>query len=203
MIDDRYNRGWEKLLYFKSRDLKMILAVDVDYRSDKAVAAGLVFEKWSDKESIKEIVVSIPQVKEYIPGRFYQRELPCIKALLKELDTDIECIIVDGYVYLGPDDAPGLGAHLFNALEGSVAVIGVAKKPFKDPPKNAELLRGKSKRPLYVTAQGIDVAVAKQYIAKMHGKNRIPTLLKQVDQLCKKRNTKPDRVLPADRSVLG
>ena len=166
----------------------MILAVDVDYRGDKAVAAGVVFEKWSDKESIREIVVSVPEVKEYIPGRFYQRELPCIKALLKELDTEIECIIVDGYVYLGSDDAPGLGAHLFKALEGSVTVIGVAKKPFKDTPKSAELLRGKSKRPLYVTAQGVDVAVAKQYIAKMHGKNRMPTLLKRVDQLCTKRN---------------
>jgi deoxyribonuclease V len=181
-------RVWENLLYFKSRELKMILAVDVDYRGDKAVAAGVVFEKWSDKESIREIVVSVPEVKEYIPGRFYQRELPCIKALLKELDTEIECIIVDGYVYLGSDDTPGLGAHLFNALEGSVTVIGVAKKPFKDTPKSAELLRGKSKRPLYITAQGVDVAVAKQYIAKMHGKNRIPTLLKRVDQLCTKRN---------------
>lgn len=169
---------------------KMILAVDVNYRGDEAVAAGVVFEKWSDKKSIREIVVSIPEVKEYIPGRFYQRELPCIQALLKEIHTEIKCIIVDGYVYLGSDGAPGLGAHLFHALEGSVTVIGVAKKPFKDPPKNAELLRGKSKRPLYVTAEGVDRAVAKQHIANMHGNNRIPTLLKRVDQLCKKRNIK-------------
>ncbi|RZB38287.1 MAG: hypothetical protein SRB2_00035 [Desulfobacteraceae bacterium Eth-SRB2] len=33
----------------------MILAVDVNYRGDKAVAAGIVFEKWSDKESIREM----------------------------------------------------------------------------------------------------------------------------------------------------
>jgi deoxyribonuclease V len=164
----------------------MILAVDVSYRGDKAVAGGVVFENWADKESIKEIMVSIPQVKEYAPGRLYQRELPCIQALLKELDTQMECIIVDGYVYLGSDGAPGLGAHLFRALQGIVTVIGVAKKPFKNTPKSAELLRGKSKRPLYVTAQGVDQAVAKQYIANMHGNNRIPTLLKRVDQLCKK-----------------
>jgi deoxyribonuclease V len=179
----------------------MILAVDVDYRGDEAVAAGVVFEKWSDKESIREIVISIPEVKEYIPGRFYQRELPCIQALLKELDTGIEYIIIDGYVYLCSDDVPGLGAHLFHALEGNVTVIGVAKRPFKNTPKIAELFRGKSKRPLYVTAQGVDVAVAKRYIAKMHGKNRIPTLLKRVDQLCKKRNTIPACVLPVDRSA--
>ena len=179
----------------------MILAVDVNYRGDEAVAAGVVFEKWSDKKSIREIVVSIPEMKEYIPGRFYQRELPCIQALLKEIDTEIKCIIVDGYVYLGSDGAPGLGAHLFNALEGRVTVIGVAKKRFKDTPKSVELFRGKSKRPLYVTTQGIDMAVAKRYIAKMHGKNRIPTLLKRVDQLCKKRNITPACVLPVDRSA--
>ena len=98
--------------------MKMILAVDVNYREDEAVVGGVVFEKWSDKESVREIVVSIPEVKEYIPGRFYQRELPCIKALLKELATEIECIIVDGYVYLGSDDAPGLGAHLFKRVRG-------------------------------------------------------------------------------------
>jgi deoxyribonuclease V len=173
----------------------MILAVDVNYREDKAVAGGVVFEKWSDKESIKEIVVFIPQVKEYVPGRFYQRELPCIQALLKELDTEIECIIVDGYVYLGSDGAPGLGAHLFHALDGSVTVIGVAKKPFKNTPKSAELLRGKSKRPLYITVQGVDRAVAKQYIANMHGNHRIPTLLKRVDYLCKT-NEDPRSKLP-------
>ena len=50
------------------------------------------------------------------------------------------------------------------------------------------MTRGKSQTPLFITAAGIDVHTAASFIQSMHGKFRIPTLLKQVDQLCRSTN---------------
>jgi len=47
------------------------------------------------------------------------------------------------------------------------------------------VLRGDSRRPLYVTAAGLDPAAAALHVRSMHGPFRIPTLLKRVDQLCR------------------
>lgn len=163
----------------------MMVAVDVDYRSSSAIVAGVIFDHWLDNKPVREITAQISDVKEYISGQFYQRELPCILQLLQQINQLPECIIVDGYVYLNLEKKPGLGKHLYDALEGKSAVIGVAKKPFKDMPLGIEVYRGKSKRPLYITATGISAEVAKQHIAEMDGNNRLPTLLKRVDQLCR------------------
>jgi deoxyribonuclease V len=45
--------------------------------------------------------------------------------------------------------------------------------------------RGHSRRPLYVSAAGIDAETAARYIQDMHGTYRLPTLLRRVDQLCR------------------
>jgi deoxyribonuclease V len=97
----------------------------------------------------------------------------------------LDCILIDGFVYLGKAREPGLGKHLRALLEQKVAVIGVAKTQFKDTPKSCEVLRGNSRKPLYITADGINEDRAKFLIKSMHGKDRIPTLLKYVDRLCK------------------
>lgn len=167
------------------RKKQMILATDVDYREENAVAAGILFEKWDAEKAVQEITCNVGNIEEYVPGQFYKRELPCIKALLKSIQGNIDHIIIDGYVYLGSDNKPGLGKHLWDMSGGEIPIIGVAKSAFKDTPKNSELIRGKSKRPLFITAEGVDVATAKQYIMAMHGENRIPTLLKRVDKLCR------------------
>lgn len=163
----------------------MILAADVDYRDKNAVAAGVLFEKWDSEKVTREIIRHISDINEYEPGQFYRRELPCIKALLEEIHENIDYVLVDGYVFLGSDGKPGLGKHLWDALGCEIPVIGVAKSAFKDTPKDTELLRGKSSKPLFVTAQGIDIKTAKRCVRNMHGENRIPTLLKRVDTLCR------------------
>lgn len=163
----------------------MILAVDVDYREDKAVAAGLLFRNWEDREPIQELLAHIPTVAEYEPGQFYKRELPCVLALLQQLKQLPEFIIIDGHVYLDGKQKPGFGKHLHDALEGMSVIIGVAKSRFKDTPAETEIFRGGSKRALYVTAAGINEAEAKGFVIRMHGEHRIPTLLKRVDQLSK------------------
>jgi len=45
--------------------------------------------------------------------------------------------------------------------------------------------RGESGSPLFVTAVGIDVALAAQEVRRMHGPYRVPTLLRAVDQLAR------------------
>lgn len=162
-----------------------ILAVDVDYRPDKAVVAGILFRAWGDSVPLQEISIICEIVDEYVPGEFYRRELPCILKMYKQLDKHVDIIVIDGFVYLGKERRPGLGMVLYERLKGKVAVIGVAKSAFRDTPASTELLRGGSQRPLYVTAIGIEEDVARQAIQQMYGKDRLPTLLKQVDRLCR------------------
>ncbi|MFO8036584.1 MAG: endonuclease V [Anaerolineales bacterium] len=163
----------------------MKLAVDVDYREDKAVAAGLLFSDWQSCEAEQKGTVSLSEFRKYEPGQFYKRELPCILELLKGMDPLPDTILIDGYVHLGEDQKPGLGAYLYQALEGKCAVIGVAKSRFRGTPDGAGLTRRGSRRPLYVTSLGIPQARAKRFIADMCGDSRIPLLLKEVDQLCR------------------
>ena len=163
----------------------MILAVDVAYHKEAAIVGGVLFRDWNDEKPLKELVISCKVPDNYIPGQLYRRELPCIAALLEHVSEVLDCIIIDGFVYLGKAKNPGLGKHLGDMLEQKVAVIGVAKTTFKDTPKSCEVLRGKSRKPLYVTADGVSEDRAKFLIKSMHGKDRIPTLLKYVDRLCR------------------
>ena len=162
----------------------MILAIDVHYRQSTALAAGVLFEHWSDSEPNQEYTCEIQNVAPYASGNFYKRELPCILALLNKHNLLVDCIVIDGYVYLGDESQPGLGKYLFDALGGLVTVVGVAKSPFPGISNNQKVFRGKSEKPLFVTTTG-DLAGAKNNIKHMHGKFRLPTLLKRADYLCR------------------
>ena len=163
----------------------MYLCLDVDYREDRAVAAGVMFRDWTDDRPCSESVVPVDRVCPYEPGRFYLRELPCLLAVLETCESPPEVIVIDGYVWLGDDRSPGLGAHLHQAIEGRAAVIGVAKTRFLSARPVEEVLRGSSRAPLYVTAVGLDLSESARRIREMHGPHRIPTLLKRVDRLCR------------------
>lgn len=161
----------------------MRLAVDVDYRDDgSAVAAAVLFAEWTSGTIEDTVVRRIAAVEPYRPGLFFQRELPCILAVLADVRVRPDAIVVDGYAVLGRERRDGLGAHLFGALKGEVPVIGVAKNRFADTPAESEVLRGASRRPLYVTSVGMDEGAARAHIRAMHGSHRIPTLLAAVDR---------------------
>ena len=164
----------------------MILAMDVDYRQDKSVAAGVLFHGWLDEVAVKQLTSVCEVANDYVPGEFYRRELPCLLELFEQIDVTPDTIVIDGYVYLGQDRSPGLGWYLYQALGMRIAVIGVAKTAFKHTPASMAVRRGTSRRPLYVSAIGMDEAEAKVCIQSMHGHDRIPNLLKRVDQLCRK-----------------
>lgn len=163
----------------------MILAVDVQYAENRATVAGVEFAQWQADAADRELVSFVEGVAQYEPGQFYRRELPCIIRLMEEHELRPEYVVIDGLVYLDGFSRAGLGRHLFDALGRRVPVIGVAKKRFAGIGAPYEVYRGSSKRPLLVTAAGIDVELAKEYIAGMHGRYRLPTLLKRADQLCR------------------
>jgi deoxyribonuclease V len=75
---------------------------------------------------------------------------------------------------------------LYQALAGKVAVIGVAKTQFAGAGAAVEVLRGRSTRPLFVTAVGMSAQRAAEHVRSMHGPDRIPTLLKHVDSLARR-----------------
>ena len=160
----------------------MFAAVDVHYRQDHVVAAAVVFEAWTDELVAGEVRnFHPPDAAPYTPGAFYERELPYLVTLIGQLSSPIEVVVIDGYVWLGPDRA-GLGKHLHDRI--GIPIIGVAKTSFAGAVAT-EVLRGESAQPLYVTAIGIDEAVAAAHIREMHGPFRIPTLLKHVDSLAR------------------
>lgn len=165
----------------------MILAIDVKYTPTNAIVAGITFDMVHSTFVREEFLSNVESVGDYVPGQFYLRELPCISALLTEHNITPKLIIVDGYAWLG-ENKPGLGKRLFDHLSGKVPVIGVAKNPYKDAPKEFELVRGMGKKPLHVSAEGMSLQSAKDIISKMAGDFRIPTMLKRADQLCRSVN---------------
>ncbi len=148
------------------------------------MAACLTFHYGSDPAPTGAFVAHVPAVAPYEPGSFYKRELPCLLAVLSQAPA-LTAVIIDGYVWLGPERRPGLGAYLYNALEQGAAVIGVAKTAFADTPATA-VVRGDSLRPLWVAAAGLDEEQAAQHVRSLYGAFRIPALLKQVDGLCRR-----------------
>ncbi|MBZ0185041.1 MAG: endonuclease V [Candidatus Obscuribacterales bacterium] len=168
----------------------MIGCVDVQYTSGIATTALVVFDHWQSSSPKDTFLHEGPCDADYEPGNFYKRELPCILAALQAADVVPRTILVDGYVWLdGNNDSPraGLGAHLFDAYDQSIAVIGVAKSRFQS--SNAqEVLRGRSTRPLFITAAGIDPVTAANHVRDMHGESRIPTMIKLADKLARSKN---------------
>ena len=161
-------------------------AIDAYYTEEKAITAGIGFETWESDVECGRFLAKNRITSEYIPGKFYKRELPGILSLLNIVPWTPEIIIIDGYVTLG-EGRIGLGGHLFNAIGRQVPIIGVAKRAYSGNSTALPLLRSSSKRPLFITAMGIAVEDTKAHIASMAGKNRIPTILKAVDSLARGR----------------
>lgn len=166
----------------------MIVAADIYYfDTNKAKAAAVTFDHWTDAAVNAIFTCYLDNVQEYVPGEFYKRELPCILEVLKQVDLkQVETIVIDGYVVLDNDGKMGLGGYLYQALDGLIPVIGVAKTSFASNTRQVvEVVRGDSKRPLFVTATGIDLTLAADHIRSMAGEFRLPTLLKEVDKISK------------------
>ncbi len=159
-------------------------ALDVQYVDPRGYTGCLVVSDWGADRADEETVYVHEPVAPYRSGFFYERELPCLLGALETCAALPRHILVDGYVQL-PKGRKGLGQHLFEALDGKAVIIGVSKTKFLDDDVSIAVLRGESQQPLYVTAMGIDVRRAAKIIESLHGRFRIPTLLKRVDRLAR------------------
>lgn len=167
----------------------MILAFDTYYFENKGKTVCIAFDR-NENENIKVYSETLENIEAYTSGEFYKRELPCILSLLKQIDcSNVELIIVDGFVYLDDNLKLGLGGYLYRELNSNIPVIGVAKTNFATLEKLKEtVFRGKSVKPLYITSIGIDLDKAANLIKNMQADYRIPTLLKKLDTLTKDKN---------------
>lgn len=162
----------------------MIACLDVHYdASFGARAAAVVVDAWDADVALHEQVVLVEHVAPYVPGSFYLRELPCLRAALAALPCWPDVVVVDGHAWLGAG-VPGLGARLLEAEPRIATVVGVAKTRFREAPAT-EVRRGASASPLFVDEAGAPID-APARIAAMHGPHRVPTLLRRVDQLCRR-----------------
>jgi len=163
-----------------------IACLDVTYGSGAAGVACLLADTWTAATPAMEISRCLPCVPaEYMPGEFYKRELPILRAVIDDLSPRPSILIIDGYVWLGASNAPGLGARLFEALHAATPIVGVAKTQYRNDTWSQRVYRGKSRRPLFVTAVGVETTRAAALVLGMHGNYRLPTLLKHVDRLAR------------------
>ncbi|MGD9636990.1 MAG: endonuclease V [Pirellulales bacterium] len=163
----------------------MIGCVDTHYFYGGSRTALLLFREWEDAAANSSLVDErCEESAPYIPGQFYLRELPCIVSVIEKCQANLAAIVIDGYCEFG-EGRDGLGKMLYRQLQASIPVIGVAKNPFRSAGNATKLYRRNSTRPLYITANGISIGSAAGCIDRMHGNYRMPTLLKQVDQLAR------------------
>lgn len=159
-------------------------ATDVHYPPSGGGHAALVVSTEPEFTSISEERTAwLDEVAGYVPGRFFERELPALEALLADA-RPLDVLIVDGYVDLDPTGRPGLGWHVWDAGLAP-AVIGVAKTSFRAATHAEPVLRGTSTRPLYVTAAGMPLADAAHLVRTMAGSARLPDALRLVDRLAR------------------
>ena len=160
----------------------MIAALDVHYHESHALAACVAVSSWQDAEATHTHAVRTAAAADYRPGQFFRRELPSLLAVLEASACCFDVVVIDGYVWLDAE-RPGLGWHLNESLQHRAAVIGIAKSAYAGCSVARPVLRGRSQKPLFVTAIGIDVDVAAEHVRAMHGAHRVPTLIKLADRL--------------------
>ena len=166
----------------------MLVAFDVHYDDavQRAATAAVWFEAWDSDAATGSRIRLIDGIAPYVPGRFFERELPCILPLARSLILELRptILVIDAHVDLGPDH-PGLGRHLQDALDpqGRPEIVGVAKRSFHQG-VGVPIVRGDSQQPLWITSTD-DADAAARGVAAMDGPFRIPTLLRLVDRLAR------------------
>ena len=165
------------------------LILDVYYQESeessntKAIVAGVRFSGIEQVHVLSEHIIEVNDVAPYESGQFYKREMPCLLALINQINEPFDVIIIDGYVFLDGVSKAGLGKYLYDNLANKKPIIGIAKNHFYDITEDYAVWRGISKHPLYVTSIGIDITKAKELVSEMEGGHRMPKMVNYVDKL--------------------
>ncbi len=163
-----------------------IAFLDVGYEDSGARAACVLADSWQSESPRATYVREIDATEPYEPGSFFRRELPCLLSVLRLPPSLPEIVVVDGYVWLPSPLRPGLGAYLYEALGRCASVVGIAKTAFAGVHSSdavARVFRGDSRSPLFITAVGMELAVAVQRVRQMAGKHRMPEMMRIADRL--------------------
>jgi len=163
----------------------MKLVMDFHIQGDAARVAAVAFDDWTASEGTKNYVLQIDQVQKPAKGELDLRALPWLVNLLDLNRLQPELIVLDGLVHLDVQETPGLGRRLHDTLAGRIPVIGVSRSGFKDTPGQFEVYREEEAPPLVITCAGVDLGAAKARIRMMHGRKRVPTLLKLAARIAK------------------
>ncbi|MES2717186.1 MAG: hypothetical protein V4795_15555 [Pseudomonadota bacterium] len=105
--------------------------------------------------------------------------------LLREHRLEPEVIVIHGPVHLDAAETPGWGRQLFDALGGRSAVIGISTRVMPGLPTQVEVWRDDEARPLIVSCIGLDLGAEKARVRTMHGRRRVPTLMKLAARLAR------------------
>ena len=165
----------------------MKLVMDVHLEGEGARVGAVAFDDWAAAEGTRHHALAIAHVEKPAKGELDLRALPWLIQLIEANRLQPEVIVLDGFVHLDAQDTPGLGRRLHDALAGRSAVIGVSKSVFKgsDTPDQFCVFREDETPPLVVTCAGIDLGAAKARVRMMHGRKRVPTLLKLAARIAK------------------
>ena len=147
--------------------------------------AAVAFDEWDAGEASRTFASRLSPVDPPVRGPRGTVELAAVLQLLREHTLDPEVIVIDGPVHLDAVEKPGWGRQLFDALGGRSAVIGISTRAVPGLPTQFEVWRDDEARPLVVTCIGIDLGAAKVRVRTMHGRRRVPTLMKLAARLAR------------------
>ena len=167
--------------------MKLAMAVH-DHGEGGACAAAVAFDDWDAREPTRTYVTRTGPLDKAAPGPRGQpdlRHLPGLLQLLRDHALQPDTIVLDDAVHTDAADTPGLGRHLYDALGGKTAVIGISTKAMPGLTTQYEVHREEEARPVFVTCAGVDIGAAKVRVRGMSGKKRVPALLKMAARLAK------------------
>ncbi len=157
-----------------------IAILDVRYDlTGNATAACVVLRSFDSSESLEERTARVR-----VGASHDERELRPLRAVLEKVRSELQVVVIDGYVWLDGTTRPGPGARLYQALGESVAVLGIAKtRCAGGEPEALEVRRGRASSPLFVTAVGFPPPVIGKLVKAMHGRGRVPWALARAAEL--------------------
>lgn len=165
--------------------ISMKLIVAAHDLGGSTVVAAVAFDEWDASEASRTFACRVSPVDPLVRGPRGAAELAAVLQLLREHTLEPEVIVIDGPVHLDAAETPGWGRQLFDALGGRSAVIGISMRALPGLPTQFEVWRDDEARPLTVTCIGLDLGAAKARVRTMHGRRRVPTLMKLAGRLAR------------------
>lgn len=163
----------------------MKLVVGVHDLDGGAIVCAVAFDEWDAAEASRTFTSRVAPIDPPVRSPRGAAELAGVLQLLREHALEPELIVIDGPVHLDAAETPAWGRQLFDALGGRSAVVGISTRTMPSLPAQFEVWRDEEARPLIVTCIGIDLGAAKVRVRTMHGRKRVPTLMKLAARLAR------------------